>query len=332
MYVNPNKFFTIFISFIVLTIPNICVAVNSPIQFKVVALSKHKIVIANLDDAKRKVLNIGDITDSGLTLVSATSSAATFKDNNNQLISMGINNEISTTYSNSSSDSDTSNNGDTSSSNSNKSNNAVETIKLNKQNQYITTITINSKDVMAIIDTGANFVTLNSHIADQLGLSYKYGTKINVSTASDNTNGYRVTLKSLKLGSIDLASIDAIIIEGNNPEMTLVGMSFLKNLDLQYSGDRLEIKKHVEKSSTAETPQNKTSTNTTTPIATPPTAASPTVTPPVATSPVVPPVTTSTSPSTPTPTPTSPLTTPNIVPNNTQLPATMPTLTLPATP
>ena len=36
--------------------------------------------------------------------------------------------------------------------------------------------------------------------------------------------------------------------------MTLLGMSFLKNLDLQYSGDRLEIKKHVEKSNTDVVP------------------------------------------------------------------------------
>jgi aspartyl protease family protein len=273
----------------IFTITSICSATNQLIS--VVALSKHKVVIID-ENSERKVLSIGDTTSSGLTLISANASTAIFKNSTGNLISISLNNEISSTYSNTKNNSKSSDN----KSSDNKNNNEIETIKLNKRNQYVATITINNKDASAIIDTGANFVTLNSHIAEQLGLSYKNSAKINVNTASDNTAGYKITLPNLKLGNINLSNIEAIVIDGNNPETILIGMSFLKNLDLQYSGDQLEIKKHVEK------PNNSVVT---TPAASTTTVQSPATTTPSPTTPVPAASTTTTAPSSAT-TPTNP--------------------------
>lgn len=223
-------------------ITNVCLSNDQYI--KIVGLSKHKVVIMD-DSSSHKVLNIGDITNSGLQLMSSSSSAAVFKDEHGQLISMGISDEISAAYS------------------SNQDEFNTETIELNKNNQYLTTINISGKDVNSIIDTGANFITLNKDIATQLGLDYKHNeNKIVINTASDKTAGYKVVLPLVKLGNIELINIDAVVIDSEHPDTTLIGMSFLKNLDLQYSGNHVKIKKHPEQHKPAPQNINKLPNNT----------------------------------------------------------------------
>ena len=85
-------------------------------------------------------------------------------------------------------------------------------------------------------------VTISGNIAHSLGIDYKNnGIKANVLTASERTNGYTITLNSVQLGSIKLLNIAAIVLDGEQPEMILIGMSFLKKLDLQYTGNKLEL-------------------------------------------------------------------------------------------
>ena len=202
-----------------------------------------------------KVLNIGESTSVGFKLVSANSSGAVFQDLNGNLVKIGMNNEITTTFSRSS---------------NNSSSPGLEAISLNEHNQYIANIVINNSQpaIPAIIDTGANFVTISGEIAASLGINYKNDAKkIQVTTASDNTSGYSVVLNTLQLGSINLPNIDAIVLEGHDPAITLIGMSFLKQLDLQYSGNKLEIKTHSD--------ANNKTTSKAIPDAVPPPANSP---------------------------------------------------------
>ena len=191
-----------------------------------------------------KILNIGESTSVGFKLISANSSGAVFQDLNGNLVKIGMNNEITTTFSRSS---------------NNSSSSGVETISLNEHNQYITNIILNNSQpaIPAIIDTGANFVTISGEIAASLGINYKNdANKIRVTTASDNISGYSVVLNTLQLGSISLSNIDTIVLEGHEPAITLIGMSFLKKLDLQYSGNKLEIKTHSDANNktTSKTP------------------------------------------------------------------------------
>jgi aspartyl protease family protein len=181
------------------------------------------------DGAPHKILSVGETTAVGFKLISANSSGAVFQDLSGNLVKIGINNEISTTF------------------NSSTVAIAAEYIVLNANNQYIVNIVINNTQppVPAIIDTGANLVTLSGKTANLLGINYQnVATKVQVATASENTGGYSMSLNNVRLGSISLSNIDALIIEGNEPEMVLVGMSFLKQLDLQYQGEKLELKIH----------------------------------------------------------------------------------------
>lgn len=261
MYVNQNKLIII----IMLVITNIVLVsnvnatdtkTNQGQAVIIVGLSKHKVVIMD-ETSTRKVLSIGDITSGGLQLISSSSSAAVFKNESGQLISMGISDQISAAY------------------NYNQDEFNNETISLNQNNQYETVITIEGKEVNGIIDTGANFVTINKNIAIQLNISYKKDeNKVKVSTANDKTSGYRIMLSSIKLGDIELHNIDAVVMDNDQPENVLIGMSFLKNLDIKYSGNRLKLKKHQEQASTDHSDSvksnsniNKTQNKTTTPPA-----------------------------------------------------------------
>ncbi len=54
---------------------------------------------------------------------------------------------------------------------------------------------------------------------------------------------YRVRLKRVKIGEIELRNVEAAVHDGDFPPVTLLGMSFLGRLDIQSSGDGLELKR-----------------------------------------------------------------------------------------
>ncbi len=62
-------------------------------------------------------------------------------------------------------------------------------------------------------------------------------------SASGYSKIYRVRLKRVKIGEIELRNIEAAVQEGDFPPVTLLGMSFLGRLDIQSSGDGLELKR-----------------------------------------------------------------------------------------
>lgn len=251
MYVNQNKLIMIIIILVITNIGNTSPTDNKNNQSVIiVGLSKHKVVIMD-ETSTHKVLNIGDITTGGLQLVSSSSSTAVFKNEHGQFISMGITDQISAAY------------------NYNQDEFNNETISLNQNNQYETSISIDGKEVKGIIDTGANFVTINKNIASQLNISYKKDeNKVKVSTANDKTNGYKIILSTIKLGDIELHNIEAVVMDNDQPENVLIGMSFLKNLDIKYSGDRLKLKKHQEHIDIDHSVKPNSNTNTKTPTPT----------------------------------------------------------------
>lgn len=194
------------------------------IPFSVVGLFKNKVVIID-EYSENKILAVGETTESGFELVSANSHNAIFKDPQGNLIRSGLSNDISVKF--------------------NQVAEIIEFISLNEKNQYITNIIINDnqKLIPAIIDTGANLVTLSGNTATALGISYQNNAnRVNVNTASEDVIGFKVHLKSMQLGEILLENIDALVLEGNDPELILVGMSFLKLLELKYAGNKLELK------------------------------------------------------------------------------------------
>ncbi|MBI3570844.1 MAG: TIGR02281 family clan AA aspartic protease [Gammaproteobacteria bacterium] len=102
---------------------------------------------------------------------------------------------------------------------------------------------INDAPVRFLVDTGATSIAMNSRVADRLGIDYKRIGKQGVSqTASGLVRMYGVKLAKVQVGEITMHNVDAGVIEGSFPTETLLGMSFLGQLDMKREGEKLELK------------------------------------------------------------------------------------------
>lgn len=100
---------------------------------------------------------------------------------------------------------------------------------------------VNGKQLEFLVDTGANLVVLNSLHAAQVDLDYRSGARTRASTAAGNANMYLVQIDKLSLGGIELENISAGVIEGRFPEIPLLGMTFLSQLNMQRDGNKMTL-------------------------------------------------------------------------------------------
>ena len=89
---------------------------------------------------------------------------------------------------------------------------------------------INGVSVHFMVDTGASAVAMNSGHARRIGLRYKQGRQIGVSTANGVTAGFMIKLDTVRVGDIVVWNVDAIVLEGSSPPEILLGLSFLDRL------------------------------------------------------------------------------------------------------
>lgn len=102
--------------------------------------------------------------------------------------------------------------------------------------------TINDYPVNFLVDTGATFVALNSNVAKKIGIDYlRRGIPTLGNTASGVVKTYKLQLNNIKVGGIQLYKVDAVVIEGNFPVTTLLGMSFLQRVTMRDEGQFLTL-------------------------------------------------------------------------------------------
>lgn len=102
---------------------------------------------------------------------------------------------------------------------------------------------INNVPVRFLVDTGANTIALNSATAQRIGIDYQKGQPGVATTASGYARVYGVTLGTVKVGGIVLHNVAAGVIEGPQPAVPLLGMSFLGGLEMRREGPRMELTK-----------------------------------------------------------------------------------------
>ena len=103
--------------------------------------------------------------------------------------------------------------------------------------------TLNGRSLQFLVDTGANIVVLSSRHANRVDLEYKNGVKGYATTASGVAPMYKITLDKMSFQGIELYNVDAGVIEGRFPSIALLGMSFLKRLDMNRTGNTMTLKK-----------------------------------------------------------------------------------------
>lgn len=102
---------------------------------------------------------------------------------------------------------------------------------------------VNNMPIRFAVDTGATFITFPAREANRLGLDYRKGEKTVMETANGDVQAYHVKLDTVRVGEVDVNNVDAVVIEGKSLSNALLGMSFLKRVDLRREGTTLTLTK-----------------------------------------------------------------------------------------
>jgi aspartyl protease family protein len=108
---------------------------------------------------------------------------------------------------------------------------------------FLASGTINGASTRFLVDTGASQIAMSTAEAKRLGVSYLSGKKGTSQTANGMVSIYIVQLDNVKVGDISMNQVEAAVIEGNGMHVTLLGMSFLKRVDMRRQGSTLTLTK-----------------------------------------------------------------------------------------
>lgn len=71
---------------------------------------------------------------------------------------------------------------------------------------------INGQLVQFMVDTGASTVALGAPEAERLGIAYRSGRPVRLSTANGTAQGWAVRLASLRIGETELTDLEAVVV------------------------------------------------------------------------------------------------------------------------
>ena len=105
---------------------------------------------------------------------------------------------------------------------------------------YVANGTINGVGVTFLLDTGATGVAISPELAQRTGAPR--GKSILTRTANGTAQGFLTRLNSVQLGAIEQNNVPAQIAPGLATGQVLLGMSFLKHLEMVQRGDTLTLR------------------------------------------------------------------------------------------
>jgi aspartyl protease family protein len=175
--------------------------------------------IIRVDDKQYK-LRVGEATMEGIKLISATSEQAVLEvDGQRETYTLGSRVQSSFTG-------------------PEKSQARIQPTR----GMYLVQGFVNRQPVQFLLDTGASWVSLNARQAKKLGINYRYeGTPGWASTANGQVRIYRLKLKTVRVGEIELHNVDAAVMDGSSPTTALLGMSFLSRVKMEHEGEVLML-------------------------------------------------------------------------------------------
>lgn len=101
---------------------------------------------------------------------------------------------------------------------------------------------INERTVQFVVDTGATAVAISTVDADRIGLNYKSGEMLRMSTANGMVPGWRIQLASVRVGDVVVYGVEAIVSSGSMPYV-LLGNSFLSRFQTSTNNGQMVLEK-----------------------------------------------------------------------------------------
>lgn len=99
---------------------------------------------------------------------------------------------------------------------------------------------INGIPVRFLVDTGATMIALPGRDATRLGIDYRKGQRGITQTANGPVAVYRVRLDRVRLGGLELTSVEGVVIE-QGLDIALLGMSFLNRVEMKRDGQTMTL-------------------------------------------------------------------------------------------
>ena len=110
-------------------------------------------------------------------------------------------------------------------------------LKRSRGGHFMAGGTINGESVQFMVDTGATQIALSKGLADRLNLAR--GAPVELVTAAGPSRGYSTRLASVRIATIEAKDVSAIVADGLPPDVVLLGMSFLRRLEITQRNDEL---------------------------------------------------------------------------------------------
>lgn len=107
---------------------------------------------------------------------------------------------------------------------------------------FLTLGQINGRSAEMVVDTGATSIAMSTQQAERLGLEFKAGQPVQISTANGVIPGWRLKLMAVKVGDVTVRDVDAVVSSGSMPYV-LLGNSFLTRFQMTRTNDQLVLEK-----------------------------------------------------------------------------------------
>ena len=199
----------------------LCAMEACAVDIDVVGLFPGKAVV-RIDNGAPRTLSAGQITAEGVRLLRADSSEAEFEvAGKRQVLGMGRGRFGGAT----------------------SNDNPSVTLYADRRGHFVSDGAINGVSVRFLVDTGASSVAINSRDAARIGLDYRNAPRFVASTANGVVEVRGVKLDRVQIGGITLTNVEAVVHDGDSPEIVLIGMSVLNRLEMKRDGGMMTLVK-----------------------------------------------------------------------------------------
>lgn len=107
---------------------------------------------------------------------------------------------------------------------------------------FVTAGQINGRTVQFMVDTGATTVAMGVADANRIGLNYQNGQPVQMNTANGVTQGWRITLNTVRVGDVMVSGVDAVVTPVGMPYV-LLGNSFLSRFQMNRNNDQMVLER-----------------------------------------------------------------------------------------